>query len=283
MLRARSVAVRDAAVVKRWVTPRRAAVLRTVGVPVLVVAALVWLAVVVLRAGGSGPPRLTAEFPDVSGGSYLDVQLNHSVKAFGSFSAFLPGEGRVWPTARVKGTRTSAGAVNLSYDGAGYLDAAARADGTTSAHHFRPRRVRLRLVGQVGPTDHRASVDVWVNGRHWRIVSRAEVGGAEAVVSQFLGAVNDHDWNRLYDLSDRYMRNGVPRNKFVIGIGAGAANRITEAQAMGPTTYTTTGAGVRFARVPIRLTYGSGTAMMTVDAALVLAVDTGGWKVLSVE
>jgi hypothetical protein len=283
MPRDRIVVLRDAVVVKRWVTPGEAAVLRTVGVPALVVGALVWLAVVVLRAGGSGPPPLTAEFPDVSGGSYLDVQLNHSAKSFGYFSAFLPGEGRVWPTDRVKATRMSAGVVDLSYDGAGHLDPRAPADVTTTAHHFRPWTVRLRLVGQVDPAEHSASVDIWVNGKHRRIVSPEQAGGAEAVVREFLTAVDDHDWSRVYDVSDRYMRNGVPRGDFVIGIGAGAAHRITEVEAVGPTTYTTTGGGVRFARVPIRLTYRTGTAATTVDAALVLVVDTGGWKVLSVE
>jgi YD repeat-containing protein len=225
---------------------------------------------------------VTAEFPDVSDGSYLDVELNHSAKTFGSFSAFLPGEGRVWPRGRVKATRTSTGAVELTYDGAGQLDRNALADGSTTSRTFRPSAVSLRLVGRVSPIDHSASVDIWVNGKHHGIASREQEGGAEAVVDAFLSAVNRHDWSRVYDLSDRYMRNGVPRDKFTIGIGAGAANRMTDVVALGPTTYTTTRAGVRFARVPIRVTYRAEATMTTVDAELVLAVDTGGWKVLSV-
>jgi hypothetical protein len=86
----------------------------------------------------------------------------------------------------------------------------------------------------------------------------------------------------VYDLSDQYMRNGVPRGEFVIGVGAGAANRITEAAAVGATRYTTTTSGVRYARVPIRFTYGTGNSTTTEDTTLVLAVDTGGWKLLSV-
>lgn len=281
--RGRIVVLRDALVVERWVTPGRAAVLRAVGVPVLVVAALVWLSVAVLRAGGSGPPHLAAEFRDVSGGSYLDVELDHSAKSFGSFSAFLPGEGQVWPTARVKVTRMKAGVTHLSYDGAGHLDPRARADGMTTGPQVRPRAVRLRLVGQVGLADHGASVDIWMNGKHRRIASPEQAGGAETVVSAFLAAVDDHDWRRVYDLSDRYMRNGTPRDRFVISIGAGDANRLTDLKALGPTTYITTETGVRFARVPVRFSYRTGTTTTTVDAVLVLVVDTGGWKVLSVE
>ena len=276
-----AVVLRDAVSVKHRLTPGRPRLLTAVGVPVLVAAALVWLVVVVLRAGGSPQPRLSAEFLSASGGSYLDVQLDDSVKSYGSFSAFLPGQGRVWAKAGVKAA--SAGAVDLSFSGRAYLDPNARADGTTSSHRLHLRRVPVRLVGQVRPADHSASVDIWVNGSLRRLVARAQSGGADPVVRRFLTALNDHDWPRVYALSDRYMRNGVPVGEFVIGTGAGAAHRITAVDAAGRTAYENSGAGVRFARVPIRVSYGAGTATTRVDATLVLAVDTGAWKVFAVE
>src|SRR2546421_12755492 len=78
---------------KGWVSPGRAKALRTVGVPVLVVAALVWLLVAVVNSGGTAQPQLNAEFV-IAPGSYLDVQLNPSARSFGSFSARIRGEGR---------------------------------------------------------------------------------------------------------------------------------------------------------------------------------------------
>jgi hypothetical protein len=87
----------------------------------------------------------------------------------------------------------------------------------------------------------------------------------------------------VYDLSDRYMHNGVPLTDFVTRVGAGAADRITEVTAVGPMTRSTNKAGASFARVPIRLTYRTGTATTTVRAVLVLVVDGGAWRVFSVQ
>jgi hypothetical protein len=232
-----------------------------------------------VRYGDTAQPQPTAEFVSASGNSYLDVQLNASDRSFGSFSARVRGEGRVWPADPVEATRTSAGGVELHYDGMGYLDAGPRADGT------RPPRqlVRLLLDGQVGMTDHTASVDLWVDGTHLTIVSPGETIGAEAVVSQFLAAVSTHDWTWVYALSDRYMRNGVPLTEFVTNVGAGAASRITEVTPVGPLTHSTSKTGASFARIPIRLTYGTGTATTTVRAVLVLVLDGGAWRVFSVQ
>jgi hypothetical protein len=269
----------DAIGEKGWVSPWGAKALRTIGVPVLLVAALVWLAVSVVRSGDAAQPQPTAEFVSASGDSYLDVQLNRSAKSFGSFSARVRGEGRVWPAGQVHATSTSAGGVDLYYDGGGYLDPGARADGTAS-----PRRVvRLLLVGRVRLADHTASVDLWVNGTHLTIVSSGEATGAEAVVGQFLVAVSTHDWRRVYELSDRFMRNSARVNDFVNGVGSGAASRITEVTAIGPMTRSTSTAGASFAQIPIRLTYGTGTATTTLRAVLVLVIDGGAWRVFSVQ
>jgi hypothetical protein len=95
--------------------------------------------------------------------------------------------------------------------------------------------------------------------------------------------MSTHDWRWVYELSDRYMRNGVPLTEFVTRVGSGAATRITEVTAVGPMTHSTSKAGASFARIPIRLTYGTGTATTTVRAVLVLVLDGGAWRVFSVQ
>jgi hypothetical protein len=272
----------DAVGEKGWVSPGRAKAARTVGVPVLVVAALVGLLVVVVRSGGTPQPQPTAEFL-IAPGTYLDVELNPSARSFGSFAVRVRGAGWVRPAGRVNATSTSTGRVELLYDGLGYLDPDAPAAGTASSRQPPPRAVQLLLVGQAGRVDHTASLDLWVDETHYTIVSPGETPGAEAVVSQFIAAVSTHDWTWVYDLSDRYMRNGVRLNEFVTNVGAGAANRITEATTVGPMTHDISKAGASFARIPIRLTYRAGTATTTVRAVLVLVLDGGAWRVFSVQ
>jgi hypothetical protein len=48
-------------------------------------------------------------------------------------------------------------------------------------------------------------------------------------------------------------------------------------------THTTARTGASFARIPIRLTYGFGTATTSVPAELVLVLDGGAWRVFSVQ
>jgi hypothetical protein len=256
-------------------------------VPVLALGALVWLGVAVLRAGGAGPPPVYAEFVDQSSSSYLDVQLDSSTKGYGAFSAVLPGDGRVWPAGRVEASHQNPRALELHYEGAGYRDPQVQPGGLIGdppQPGRKPQGVHLRLVGQVNAAGHIASVDVWVNGNRHHIGSAGQVSGAEAVVDDFLAALRTSDWDKLYGIEAAYMRNGIRRSDFVTEMAnAGAVTCVDSAETTGPTTYSTTRAGASEARTPIRLTYGPCAATARVDAALVLVVDGGAWKVLSLE
>jgi hypothetical protein len=64
--------------------------------------------------------------------------------------------------------------------------------------------------------------------------------------------------------------------------GSEGVTGISDAKTTGPTTYTTNEAGISYARTPIRLTYGTGTAATTQDGTLVLIQDAGSWKVFTV-
>jgi hypothetical protein len=257
-------------------------------VPVLVVAVLVWLVVSVLRAGGAGQAPLFAEFVDPSGSSYLDVQLDSSTKSYGSFSALLPGQGRVWPKGRVQTQQRADGVVELSYDGPGYQDPNAHPGGgdepVAALRPPPPLVLPVRLAGQVDAASHVASVDVWVNGQRHHIASAGQVSGAEGVVEDFLTAIRTGNWNKLYTIESSYMRNGSKRATFVTDLSnGGAVTTISDARTTGPTVHTTDDAGVSYARTPIRLTYGDGPGATKIEATLVVAVDAGSWKVLGVE
>ena len=285
--RAGAAELLDVATRRGWIDARTARVTRIAGVPVLVVAVLVWLVVSVLRAGGAGHAPLFAEFVPSSGNSYLDVQLDSSTKSYGAFSAVLPGEGRVWPKGRVQTTERSDGVVELFYDGIGYRDPYMQPGGGDEEPAVRrppPPQVPVRLAGQVDAARHAASVDVWVNGRRSHIAAAGPVSGGAGVVDDFLGAVRTGNWNKLYDIESTYMRNGSKRRGFVTELSnGGAVTTISDARAVGPPEYSTTDAGISYLRAPIRLTYGDGPEATKVQATLVLAVDAGSWKVLGLE
>lgn len=274
----------DAAVGRGWIRSDRARLLRVAGAPVLVVAVLLWLAVAVFRAGGAADPSAYAEFVDPSTGAYLDVQLDTSKTSFGAFSAVVEGEGRVWPEDPVETADAADGIVELRYDGAGLADRRVEPGGRNDQRRAQePAPVRLRLVGQVDPGRHAASVDVWVNGRQHHIASAGQPDGAQAVVDGFLTALRTQDWNTLYSLETASMRNGSKRGDLVTGLtNGGVITEITGARATGPTVFTDRG-GTTYGRTPVRLTYGSGPDRTMVDASLVVVVDGGSWGVLTLE
>jgi hypothetical protein len=270
-----------------WINASTARVVKIYGVPVLVLGALVWLVVTVFRTGGVGPPPVYAEFVDPSSGSYLDVQLDRSMTSYGEFSAVIPGQGRVWPRARVEARQRDPRVVELHYDGVGYQDPQVQPAGVPAdppPRRPKPQVVNLRLVGQVDPARHLASVDVWVNGDLHHIGSVGQVSGAEAVVGDFLAAILTRDWDKLYGIEAAYMRTGIKRNDFVTDMAnAGAVTCISDADTIGSTTHSTTRAGVSYARTPIRVSYGTCAGTARVQTTLVLVVDGGSWKVLSLE
>jgi len=287
--RAGAAELLDVAARRGWVDARTARVARTTGVPLIVLVVLVWLAVSVLRAGGAGDPPVFAEFVDPASSSYLDVQLDSATKSYGTFSALLPGQGRIWPKGRVETQQRDGGVVELRYDGPGYQDPNAQPGGADETPAGQPpppppQVVPVRLTGQVDAGRHVASVDVWVNGERHRITSSGQVSGADSVVEDFLTAMRAGNWNKLYTIESPYMRNGSKRATFVTDLAnGGAVTTISDARTTGPTVRSTTDAGVSYARTPIRLTYGDGPGATKVDATLVLAVDSGSWKVLGIE
>ncbi len=275
----------DAAVGKGWIRGDRARLLRVAGAPVLVLVALLLLVVAVVRAGGAAPPSAYAEFVDRSDGSDLDVQLNEESRSYGAFSAVVPGDGRVWPKGRVATRDAGGGRVELRYDGAGFREPQVRPGVREDQQRPQPKpeRVTVRLLGQVDPVRHVATVDVWVDGERHQISATGEPGGAQAVVDDFLTAIRTKDWNTVYSLETAAMRNGSTRSDVVNGLpNGGVITEVTGARTTGPTTFTMRG-GTNYGRAPVRLTYGSGPDRTMLDAVLVLAVDGGSWGVLTVE
>jgi len=273
----------DAAIRRGWINDRTAGAIKIGAAPVLVLGVLVWLVVAVLRAGGTGDPPVYAEFVDPAGNSYVDVQLNQSATSYGAFSAVVPGQGRVWPAGKVDARQRDGGLVELRYDGAGYQDLAVTSGEDAPGPRPKPQKIRLQLAGQVDASRHVSSVDLVVNGDSHHISSTGQVSGAQAVVDDFLGAVVKGDWDRLYSIEAGYTHNGAKRSDFVTGMANdGAVTCIRRAEATGPMTYSTE-AGVSYARVPIRVTYGACTSIPRVDTTLVLVVDGGAWKLLSLE
>jgi len=284
--RAGTTQLLDAATRRGWISADTAGAAKAAAVPVLVLVALVWLAVTVLRAGGSGPALAYAEFVDPSSSSYLDVQLDRSSNIYGSFSAVVPGEGRVWPAHHVDAGQHDGDVVELRYAGVGYREVPnpGGAPPDPAARPRPPEKVQLRLVGQVDPARHVASVDVFVNGAGHHIGSPGEVSGASAVANDFLAALSTRNWDELYRIETASMRTRVPRNDFLTAMAyGGAVTCISRAEATSPTTVSTGPAGISYARTPVRITYGGCAGGTSLPATLVLVVDGGVWKALSLE
>ena len=253
--------------------------------PALVLVALVGLVLTVLRAGGAAPPTAYAEFVDRAGTSYIDVQLNSEATSYGAFAAVLPGEGRVWPTERVKVQQGPGDMLTLQYDGEGLRDARVqpglcympkKADPA-------PEEVALRLTGQVDPGGERAELSVWVDGVPHRVSTDRRPGGDQDALQRLLRALSTQDFDTLYTLSSTGMRNGSTRSDYTTALpNAGVINDVTAARATAPSS-STVKHGTRYVRTPIRLTYGSGADARDVDATLVLVLADGTWSLLTVE
>jgi hypothetical protein len=184
----------------------------------------------------------------------------------------------------VDATPRDEGVVDLRYEGVGYQDLVATPPEDSPQPRPKPQKVHLRLAGHVDAGRHVSSVDLAVNGDRHHIASAGQVSGAQAVVDDFLEAAVTPDWNKLYSIEAGYTHNGAKRSDFVTGMANdGAVTCIRKAEATGPMTYDNTPAGVSYARTPIRLSYGSCTAIPRVDTTLVLVVDGGSWKLLSLE
>ncbi len=265
--------------------PAAARVVRVRVVPALVLVALAALVFSVLRAGGAAPPSAYAEFVDSSGRSYIDVQLNDEASSYGAFAAVLPGSGRVWPTERVTVQQGPGDMLTIRYDGEGKRDPRVQ-----PGMRYMPRRtdpppdvVGLRLAGQVDPAGERAEVDVWVDGVQHRIVSQRRPDGDQAALQQVLRALSTQDFDTLYTLSSAGMRNGSTRASWTKDLAnGGVINDVTAVRATAPTT-STVRHGTRYARTPVRFTYGSGADARDVDATLVLVLADGTWSLLTVE
>jgi hypothetical protein len=233
------------------------------------------------------PAPLSAGFLDVARGSYLRVQLDQAADNYGAFTVSIPGVGLAWPAspAAVKVERPHA--IRLSYDGAGSKDPEAHLDaefGVGLQAGGPAQQVELRLIGHIDPAHHTASVEVWVDGKHYHIGATATPTTAGPVVAAYLAAVRTGDWASLYAIADSSLRSGMTQDEFSKAMaGSDGASGISDATATGPTTYTTNEAGISYARTPIRLTYGTGTSATKQDGTLVLILEAGNWKVFTVE
>lgn len=275
--------VLDSLTEKGRIPPRAAGILRVAGVPVIALVIVVWVATAVLRSGGAAQPHLYAEFVDVPGHSYLDVQLDPSQDSYGTFSVTLPGQERVWPAKGVTVRPAGEGRLDLTYDGAGWRGPASDQVEVPVDQRVKPKRAHVRLTGQVDQARHVATVDVWVDGDHQR-VSGGSVGEPDETVTAVVEALRARNWNQVYDLASPYMINGTKRGDFLVALGdGGAARQITRVDVLGPPQRSTSPEGASYARVPVRVTYGLETGTTSVLADLVLAVDRGSWKLLSLE
>jgi hypothetical protein len=289
------------------------------GLAVVVTAVLAAAGLLTFTAGSGSaedpPTDLSNAFHDSRQGSTLRIQLDTTASNFGAFTLALPGNGLVWPdtlgSAKVvtsaaqlassaAGSKANGFQLNcpgttsqlpfvkghkvfwLSYDGTGSIDAGAQLDTEFGVNNVATGSAAavssLHLCGVADATSGYALVGVAVDKVIKLIAAVPLALPPASVVQQYLTAVTKSDWATLYTISDTSLRKSLTQSDFVAAMKADGTT-VSQAQVTGPTSTLTTTAGVTYARTPIRTT----SAGTSTDGTLVLILDSGAWKVLTVE
>ena len=256
-----------------------------------IVAALT-AAVVVAAPGASSaappPTATTGGFQDHSSNDYLRIQLDPAAPGYGGFIVAVPGVGLAWGEQPATARRESDHAVQLRYDGGGFLNAGAQLD-TEFGVAYQPNgtstKIRLRLVGSVDPAHGTGSIELWVNDVHYRFAAASAPQNAGTTADTVLAAIVRGDWSALYDLADDSLRAGGTAAEFTAQVQQqfAANNKVTSAHTTGTISYSTNAAGVTYASVPVSMTAVLDGATQTMAGTLVMIYNQGRWRWFTVD
>ena len=223
-------------------------------------------------------------FIDTVDHTQLLIYLDPSVAHYGAFSFAAQGAGlfgNVRPaTIDVAGPH----AVDVSYDGAGTLDPAARLDFVFGLDwpSGQAQPAAIRLTASLDPIAGAASADLWTGGAHYRLRVQPPPRNADQALAAVLRAYRNEDWSALYDLYFSGLRAQLSRADFVARISTGVAGwRVVDAQVVSPITYSDGQAGFFMAVAQVRITRSRQGATRTDVAQAELLWENGRWALLT--
>ncbi len=241
------------------------------------------LALVAAPSSGADGSRGFLTFKDVANGTTFSVGLQEAGIDTGKFQFAAPGIGLAWPEGLATVTVNSDTSVIVRYEGAGFVDGAAKIDTVFGYHQTSgdAQRKSIRLEAQVNPDRITASAQLWVDGVNHKLVDRRAVPDAEADLATILGAFAAEDWSTVYQWlyssarADISLADFASRSRTAFGAEGG----VTSVARTGPVTYGAGGAGFDTATAPVKLTLSSGRTVLA-EASLIWETDR--WNLLSI-
>jgi hypothetical protein len=238
-----------------------------------------------LGAGADGSSGFLT-FKDAANGTSLSVGLADAGDARGRFQFAVDDVGLFWPADVATVDVKSDSSAIVRYEGPGFLDAAARLDGTFGYHETSGDSipVDLRLEMQVNPDRITATAELWSGGQQHHLVDRRAAPDADADLDSILAAIERSDWTSLYGWVYADARATIEQAEFVAQMGATFATHgtIVAVDRSGSVRYGDGRAGFDTASADVVLTMSSGGAQTVINATASLVWETDRWSLLSI-
>lgn len=186
----------------------------------------------------------------------------------------IHGVGKAWTVGRMQVRHTPHG-TTVRYDGRGDVDPKARlGPGYSLAGRApvdpHPAHLRLDLVMTADGLGH---ADVWIDGRHHRVVANEPPHTAQPVVTAVVAAFRAEDWSAMYDLTVRLP--GMSRADFIRAFGKDGS--VSELEITGDTVYRVAG-GVGYADTPAHVVATIRHRRLDRDVVVRLVYRENGWR-----
>jgi hypothetical protein len=185
----------------------------------------------------------------------------------------IHGIGQIRTEGRALLRRTATGTI-VHYDGQGSLDATARLDKNTVFGADRPadpKPARLRVEARMTPNGL-GTADVWIDGRHHRVVATEPPHTAGPVTAVVVDDFRRNDWSDLFDHVVRLP--GMTREHFVRAFGRGGT--LSELTVTGATVYRIEN-GTAYADTPAHLVATIKGRHLDRNVAVQLVYRRGEW------
>jgi len=259
------------------------------------------------KAAGSEPAPVTnqivAGFSDDTTGALVRLSYSETSPDV-DLAVVLPGRGVVWSATRLGPNRHSRDdhddegnerdsdgrgkprpkhLISLDYNGAGMLDAKATVDGQTQDWQFSGTQtpVTLTTKGDFHTGSGSGYLELWLNGKHYRLISskggvRAGATAASKVAAEAIAKAN---WAGLYALLTPELAGSVTAADFAAGMAAADGMTGVAKVTVGQVVVGHTQSGTTFATAALKLTYKAGAPR---TATLNLTLSAGAWRVTGI-
>jgi hypothetical protein len=239
-------------------------------------------------------------FTDLHRRTYTWIGIEPANKQlFGQFVFYVEGVGTFTPGTTAKVTKHSRNDVEVSYDGPGSVDAAAKMDLELdrSISQGTPTPILIRLDGHIDPDHHTAEINLWAGGKertaehgdegdhragatHYQLVATRPESPTDAV-NKIVRLTKAQDWSSLYELCDTSYRSLVSKDQWLQEEPAAftswlAGANLTDVKTSDITT-PNGDAGYWTAKFTLTLTASGTAGTQTHSSTVILVYEATGW------